>query len=205
MSRRERLEQLGNQPKKFTNVYVKNFGEEMTEADFKELVDSFGKVLSLKVVTSDQGRSKGFGFVSFETPEEAQKVSRQLLFTILSAFNATEETAILPGFHYGLGILQNDQLWGRFLPTWFDDSEEISFYIFIYRRMHLPVNARAKNMFSADVKRLCFRCQTLKFSRPNLSLRDLKRLYFRCQTLNFFRPNAKFSRQSKCSRCSLSS
>ena len=87
MSRRERLEQLGNQPKKFTNVYVKNFGEEMTEADFKELVDSFGKVLSLKVVTSDQGRSKGFGFVSFETPEEAQKVSRQLLFTILSAFN----------------------------------------------------------------------------------------------------------------------
>ena len=76
-SRRERLEQLGNQPKKFTNVYVKNFGEEMNEADFKELVDSFGKVLSLKVVTSDQGRSKGFGFVSFETPEEAQKVGGQ--------------------------------------------------------------------------------------------------------------------------------
>ena len=36
--------------------------------------------------------------------------------------------------------------------------------------LHLPVNARAKNMFSTDVKRLCFRCQTLKFSRPNLSL-----------------------------------
>ena len=87
MSRRERLEQLGNQPKKFTNVYVKNFGEEMTEADFRELVDSFGKVLSLKVVTSDQGRSKGFGFVSFETPEEAQQVGRQLKFNILSAFN----------------------------------------------------------------------------------------------------------------------
>jgi len=57
-------------------VYVKNFGEEMTEADFRGLVDSFGKVLSLKVVTSDQGRSKGFGFVSFETPEEAQLVGR---------------------------------------------------------------------------------------------------------------------------------
>lgn len=78
MSRRERLEQLGNQPKKFTNVYVKNFGEEMTEADFRELVDSFGKVLSLKVVTSDQGRSKGFGFVSFETPEEAQQAVEEL-------------------------------------------------------------------------------------------------------------------------------
>ena len=62
-------------------MYVKNFGEEMTETDFKELVDSFGKVLSLKVVTSDQGRSKGFGFVSFETPEEAQLVGRTDSFT----------------------------------------------------------------------------------------------------------------------------
>ena len=34
--------------------------------------------------------------------------------------------------------------------------------------LHLPVNARAQNMFSRDVKRLSFRCQTLKFSRPNL-------------------------------------
>ena len=75
MSRRERLEKLGNQPKKFTNVYIKNFGEDMTDEGFKELVDEFGKILSLKVVINDQGRSKGFGFVSFETPEEAQAVS----------------------------------------------------------------------------------------------------------------------------------
>ena len=40
----------------------------------------------------------------------------------------------------------------------------------LYRRLHLPVNARAQNMFSRDVKRLSFRCQTLKFSRPNLKL-----------------------------------
>ena len=37
-------------------------------------------------------------------------------------------------------------------------------------RLHLPVNARAKNMFSTDVKRLCFRCQTLKFPRPKLKV-----------------------------------
>ena len=54
-----------------------------------------------------------------------------------------------------------------------------------YRRLHLSVNARAKNMFSTDVKRLCFRCQALKFPRPNLSLRDLKRLCFWYQTLKF--------------------
>ena len=38
----------------------------------------------------------------------------------------------------------------------------------VYRRLHLPVNARAQNMFSRDVKRLSFRRQTLKFSRPNV-------------------------------------
>ena len=37
-----------------------------------------------------------------------------------------------------------------------------------YRRLHLPVNARAQNMFSRDVKRLSFRRQTLKFSRLNV-------------------------------------
>ena len=37
-----------------------------------------------------------------------------------------------------------------------------------YRRLHLPVNALAQNMFSHDVKRLRFRCQTLKFSHPNV-------------------------------------
>ena len=39
-----------------------------------------------------------------------------------------------------------------------------------YRRLHLPVNALSQNMFSCDVKRLRFRCQTLKSSRPNVKL-----------------------------------
>ena len=38
----------------------------------------------------------------------------------------------------------------------------------MYRRLHLPVNARAQNMFSLDVKRLSLGCTTLKFSRPNV-------------------------------------
>ena len=74
MSRRERLEKLGTQPKKFTNVYFKNFGEDMDDERLKELAEKFGHVLSLKVVTDESGRSKGFGFVSYETPEQAQRV-----------------------------------------------------------------------------------------------------------------------------------
>ena len=45
-----------------------------------------------------------------------------------------------------------------------------------YRRLHLPVNARAKNMFSRDVKRLCFRCQTFKFLRAYVTSKDFRRL-----------------------------
>ncbi|KAK2559926.1 Polyadenylate-binding protein 1 [Acropora cervicornis] len=72
MPTRERLEKLDSQPKNFTNVYIKNFGEDMDEERLRELAVKFGNVLSLKVVTDESGRSKGFGFVSYETPEQAQ-------------------------------------------------------------------------------------------------------------------------------------
>ena len=42
------------------------------------------------------------------------------------------------------------------------------FICMCYRRLHLPVNTLAQNMFSRDVKRLSFRCQTFKFSHPTV-------------------------------------
>ena len=38
----------------------------------------------------------------------------------------------------------------------------------VYPRLHLPVNAHPQNLLSRHVKRLRFRCQTLKFSFPNV-------------------------------------
>ena len=58
----------------------------------------------------------------------------------------------------------------------------------LYRQLHLPVNARTKNMSSIDVKRLCFRRQTLKFPRPNLSLHDLKSCLFQVSNFEVFQP-----------------
>ena len=46
----------------------------MDEEQLRELAEKFGNVLSLKVVTDKSGCPKGFGFVDFETPEQAQKV-----------------------------------------------------------------------------------------------------------------------------------
>ncbi|MGH0153345.1 UNVERIFIED_CONTAM: hypothetical protein FKN15_054993 [Acipenser sinensis] len=69
-SRKEREAELGARAKEFTNVYIKNFGEDMDDEKLKEI---FGPALSIRVMTDDSGKSKGFGFVSFERHEDAQK------------------------------------------------------------------------------------------------------------------------------------
>ena len=46
----------------------------MDDERLKGLAEKFGHVLALKVVTDESDRSKGFGFVSYETPEQAQLV-----------------------------------------------------------------------------------------------------------------------------------
>ncbi|XP_033375494.1 polyadenylate-binding protein 4 isoform X6 [Parus major] len=73
-SRKEREAELGAKAKEFTNVYIKNFGDDMDDERLKELFGKYGKTLSVKVMTDPTGKSKGFGFVSFEKHEEANKV-----------------------------------------------------------------------------------------------------------------------------------
>ena len=74
-SRKEREAELGAKAKEFTNVYIKNFGEEVDDGNLKELFSQFGKTLSVKVMRDSSGKSKGFGFVSYEKHEDANKVS----------------------------------------------------------------------------------------------------------------------------------
>ena len=49
MPRKEREIELGEKAKRFTNVYVKNFNEAMTEEDLSKMFEKFGKITSLKV------------------------------------------------------------------------------------------------------------------------------------------------------------
>merc|ERR1712212_828505 len=60
------------------NVYVKNINDEYDEAKLNEMFQKFGKISSVKVMKSDDGKSKGFGFVSFEDPEEAMVACDEL-------------------------------------------------------------------------------------------------------------------------------
>uniref|UniRef100_A0A4W4FYI4 PABP n=1 Tax=Electrophorus electricus TaxID=8005 RepID=A0A4W4FYI4_ELEEL len=72
-SRKEREAEMGARAKEFTNVYIKNFGEDMDDDKLKEIFSKFGPALSIRVMTDESGKSKGFGFVSFERHEDAQR------------------------------------------------------------------------------------------------------------------------------------
>lgn len=77
MNRKERMEILGDKAKKFTNVYIKNFGENFDDEKLKLLFEGYGGIVSAKVMSGD-GKSKGFGFVSFEDAETASRAVEEL-------------------------------------------------------------------------------------------------------------------------------
>lgn len=46
------MNQMGDQAKKFTNVYVKNFAHFLDDDKLRELFDPYGKIISCKVLTN---------------------------------------------------------------------------------------------------------------------------------------------------------
>merc|ERR1712002_592059 len=74
----------GAKAKEFTNVYIKNFGDDMDDDRLKELFDKYGKTLSVKVMTDPTGKSRGFGFVSYEKHEDANKAVEDMNGTELN-------------------------------------------------------------------------------------------------------------------------
>lgn len=57
----------------FTNVYVNNLDNELTDDLLKEKFSTFGTVKNAAIMKDDHGQSRGFGFVCFESPEDAKK------------------------------------------------------------------------------------------------------------------------------------
>ena len=54
------------------NIFIKNLDELIDNKALHDTFAAFGNVLSCKVATDDQGRSKGYGFVHYETAEAAE-------------------------------------------------------------------------------------------------------------------------------------
>eukprot|EP00008_Paramoeba_atlantica_P008402 CAMPEP_0201485054 /NCGR_PEP_ID=MMETSP0151_2-20130828/9179_1 /ASSEMBLY_ACC=CAM_ASM_000257 /TAXON_ID=200890 /ORGANISM="Paramoeba atlantica, Strain 621/1 / CCAP 1560/9" /LENGTH=598 /DNA_ID=CAMNT_0047869013 /DNA_START=137 /DNA_END=1933 /DNA_ORIENTATION=- len=63
---------------KGTNLYVKNLDDDITDGAFKEEFAKFGNITSSVIMKDDKGHSKGFGFVCYSTPEEANKALNEM-------------------------------------------------------------------------------------------------------------------------------
>ena len=61
------------------NIYVGNLDYKVDETDLQSLFEEFGTVSSSKVITDKySGKSKGFGFVTMDNQDEANKAIEEL-------------------------------------------------------------------------------------------------------------------------------
>jgi len=74
--RKERMAE--NSTKKYTNVFIKNLDENLDDEKLRQLFAPFGIIKSAVIMKDEQGKSKGFGFVNFENPEDAEKAVAEL-------------------------------------------------------------------------------------------------------------------------------
>eukprot|EP00250_Pteridium_aquilinum_P008845 c18253_g1_i1 orf=370-2313(+) len=58
---------------KFTNLYVKNIDPEITEEVLHEKFSEYGKITNLIIMKDEEGTPKGFGFINFESPDDAKQ------------------------------------------------------------------------------------------------------------------------------------
>jgi len=68
--RNAKIEELRSQ---YTNIYIKNLDESVTDDQLRSAFEKFGKITSLVIQKDDEGKSKGFGFINYENHDEAKK------------------------------------------------------------------------------------------------------------------------------------
>ncbi|MFQ5646495.1 MAG: RNA recognition motif domain-containing protein [bacterium] len=76
------------------NIYVGNFGYDLSEEDLTAAFRSHGEVESARIITDrDTGRSKGFGFVEMAEKEEGMSAIEALNGTELAGRTITVNEA----------------------------------------------------------------------------------------------------------------
>lgn len=68
---RKQEREMAMDKEKFTNVFVKNLSESTTEEDLKNIFGEFGTITSAVVMRDADGTSRCFGFVNFESADDA--------------------------------------------------------------------------------------------------------------------------------------
>lgn len=66
------------------NLYIKNLEDGVNEERLRMEFSAFGEVKSVKIMTDEKAATRGFGFVCYSTPEEAQRTITEMNGRILS-------------------------------------------------------------------------------------------------------------------------
>jgi len=67
------VDRSGVKNKENINVFVKKIPKEVTHKEFHNYYSKFGNIVSLKLAEDEEGEPMGYGFVMFESVEEADK------------------------------------------------------------------------------------------------------------------------------------
>ncbi|KAF8383012.1 hypothetical protein PRIPAC_72154 [Pristionchus pacificus] len=76
--RTARLREMGESAKRFTNVFIKNLEDDVDKEKLEKMFSEFGTVTSCAIMNDGEGKPKGFGFVAFEEPEQAEKAVNEM-------------------------------------------------------------------------------------------------------------------------------
>ncbi|XP_062115151.1 polyadenylate-binding protein 7 [Humulus lupulus] len=68
-----KYERMKTSNAKFTNVYVKNLDSSVNEELLREKFSEFGNINSLAIAKNESGMPRGFGFVSYDNPDDAKR------------------------------------------------------------------------------------------------------------------------------------
>lgn len=78
------------------NIFIKNLHKSITNAALLDTFSAFGNIVSCKVELDPTGVSKGYGYVNFETQEEADQaiakvngmqIAGKIVYVRLRSFN----------------------------------------------------------------------------------------------------------------------
>jgi polyadenylate-binding protein len=76
--RKERESKIEEQKSRFTNIYVKNLDVAVTEQELLEMFSKFGTITSCRLAVDEQGGSKEFGFINYESHDAAAKAVEEM-------------------------------------------------------------------------------------------------------------------------------
>lgn len=78
IAKRDRQSKFEEMKANFTNLYIKNIDEGVTDDEFTKLFEKFGDIVSATITRDEAGKSRGFGFVNFTGHESASAAVDEL-------------------------------------------------------------------------------------------------------------------------------